>query len=88
MRERRPSRSDHYWLSPQKLQTLQSVTSRPNTEMAAIVQRGLMLLSTEGLKQATEFLEKNNVPLHVATRVLLRPAERRKPTSIMPKKNG
>jgi hypothetical protein len=57
----------------------ETLLGRTDTVTEAIVEQGLEILQKDGLKKAAEFLVGKMVPLNVATRVLLRPTERRKP---------
>jgi hypothetical protein len=62
----------------------ETLLGRTDAVTEAIVEEGLEILRTDGLKKAAEFLVGKMVPLNVATRVLLRPAERRKPKMALP----
>jgi hypothetical protein len=63
---------------PGKSALPEAVPSRPDTVTAAVVENGIALQRTRGLKYAADFLREQMVPVDVATRVLLRPLERRK----------
>jgi hypothetical protein len=54
------------------------IIERVDKETATIVEEAIALLGTRGLREASEFIYARKVPLHVAKRVLLHPAERRK----------
>ena len=57
------------------------IIERVDKETEAIVEEAISLLGTRGLRVASEFIYARNVPLHVAKRVLLHPAERRRAKS-------
>ncbi|MFC7516647.1 hypothetical protein ACFQUU_16680 [Herbaspirillum sp. GCM10030257] len=75
-----------YWTPQQKVALPEAVTSRPDIDTATAVELAIMLQQTVGTTRATEFMKERQVPVDVATRVLLRPAERRKPRPVARKK--
>ena len=54
---------------------------RPDTITAAIVEEGIAMLDTHGLKEASDFLLENRLPLDMIERVLTNPAQRRESMS-------
>ena len=57
------------------------IIERADKQTVVIVDDAIALLGTRGLREASEFIYARNVPLHVARRVLLHPAERRRTKS-------
>jgi hypothetical protein len=85
MNYKRPDRSE-YWIPPQKTTLPEATTSRPDIDTATTVELAIMLQQTAGTRRATAFMKEKQVPVDVAMRVLLRPAERRKPRPVARKK--
>lgn len=51
--------------------------ARVDSLTEAVVEEGIRVLESKGIREAALFASKHNVPLIVAKRVLLRPWERR-----------
>ena len=52
--------------------------ARKDTVMQQVVETGLMILHKQNMEKAAQFLAMSGVPFHVASRVLMYPALRRK----------
>ncbi|WP_151638657.1 hypothetical protein [Noviherbaspirillum aerium] len=68
------------WLASPQVQKMlfpELNLARLDSETEEIVEEGIRILESEGLKEASRFAYEHGVPLHVAKRVLLRPWERR-----------